>query len=317
MPTVPIRPIITGDAQIDTFARDVVAYLRRLEAGVGPTGPAGAAGANGSNGTNGTNGTNGAAGPPGEFAPVADIGSSVARWQYTETTASLPNLVSGGASCTMAGGGGSDGNGAGVFDSTSRSCRIYDGSSGLYTTTGALTAPTSALTLCLFIKPLLNGASATAPRVLFGISMVANPGDPATTPTDWIVAAYATGGQSVQEGQMPWKASVRRSGVGTFDTSDFTSGGGKERAMIKLGVWSHIAITFDGSNARTYVNGISEGTAASSGTLDTSANERIGVGRLGTGQNGQACQFADMRLYNAALSASDIMTLAMSGKATV
>lgn len=316
--TVPIRPVVTGDAQIDRFTREVVAYLRGLESGVGPAGPAGANGANGSNGTNGTNGAAGAAGPPGSFAPVADVASSVARWQYTEATigsASLPNLVSGGASCTMAGGA-NEGGGAGIFDSTSRSCRVYDGSKGVYTTAGAITAPTTALTLALFIRPLLNGASATAPRVLFGISKVANPGDPATTPTDWIVAAYATGGQSVQEGQMVWKAGVKRSGVGSHDTADFTSGSGKERALLVLGSWSHLAVTFDGTNMRVYVNGLSEATVASSGTLDTSGTESIGVGRIGTGQNGQACQFCDMRLYNAALSAADVMALAMSSKVT-
>jgi hypothetical protein len=73
--------------------------------------------------------------------------------------------------------------------------------------------------------------------------------------------------------------------------------------------WYHLARTYDGAYLRIYINGAQVATASASGTLDTSSNALI-IGKndlYGTSTwNGS---MDDVRLYNRALSASDVLTL--------
>lgn len=98
----------------------------------------------------------------------------------------------------------------------------------------------------------------------------------------------------------PWPAltarfgSVDRSAVGT--------------ARLTLGVWTHLAATYDGAVMRLYVNGVQVGTRAQTGNMNVSAHAlRIG-GNAVWGDEYFAGLIDDVRIYNRALTASEIQT---------
>ena len=75
--------------------------------------------------------------------------------------------------------------------------------------------------------------------------------------------------------------------------------------QLNANVWSHLAATFDGSTHRLFVNGVLVGSNAAAGTLtQTSGPFRIGGNPVwGDWFNGA---IDDMRVYNRALSASEV-----------
>jgi hypothetical protein len=77
---------------------------------------------------------------------------------------------------------------------------------------------------------------------------------------------------------------------------------------LPLGAWSHVAVTYDGTFLRTYVNGVQVGTAGASGPIITSNNPlRIGGDTVWPDEffNGA---IDEVRVYNRPLSASEIAT---------
>jgi hypothetical protein len=78
-------------------------------------------------------------------------------------------------------------------------------------------------------------------------------------------------------------------------------------AQLPLNTWSHLAVTFDNSTLRIFVNGVQVGSRAVAGPLLTST----GVLRFG-GNSIWGEYFAgrldDIRIYNRALSAAEIQT---------
>jgi glucose/arabinose dehydrogenase len=78
-------------------------------------------------------------------------------------------------------------------------------------------------------------------------------------------------------------------------------------SSLPANTWTHLATTFDGAAVRIYVNGALAGTVAATGTMPTStAPFRIG----GNAVWGEffAGQVDDLRLYDRALSAGEIVT---------
>ncbi len=74
-----------------------------------------------------------------------------------------------------------------------------------------------------------------------------------------------------------------------------------------LNVWTHLAVTFDGSTERLYVNGTLVTSVAKSGSMATSSNPlRIG-GNTVWGEY-FAGLIDEVRVYNRALSAAEIQT---------
>jgi hypothetical protein len=78
-------------------------------------------------------------------------------------------------------------------------------------------------------------------------------------------------------------------------------------AALALNTWSHIAVTYDGSALRLYVNGALAATTAVSGTIPVSS------GVLRMGGNAQWGEWFgglldDVRIYNRSLSAGEIAT---------
>jgi len=75
--------------------------------------------------------------------------------------------------------------------------------------------------------------------------------------------------------------------------------------VVPADVWTHIAVTFDGSNRRHYINGELVGTFAETGPLTTSTNEV----RIGSDVNWQltpAGRIDEVRLWNVARSQSQL-----------
>jgi hypothetical protein len=82
------------------------------------------------------------------------------------------------------------------------------------------------------------------------------------------------------------------------------------------GTWVHIAGTYDGTTFRLYVNATQEATASSTGVLFNSPDS-VEIGRHGYGAldetNGSIAQ---PRIYNRALTASEVLRNYNSGKNT-
>ena len=72
---------------------------------------------------------------------------------------------------------------------------------------------------------------------------------------------------------------------------------------LPLDTWSHVAMTYDGSMLRLYINGAEAGSRAATGTLVPASPPEAGI--LG-GASAFAGTIDELRLYRRALSASEI-----------
>ncbi len=77
-------------------------------------------------------------------------------------------------------------------------------------------------------------------------------------------------------------------------------------ATLPANQWSHVALTYDGTTMRLYVNGSQATTTNTSGTI-VSGNNPLYIGGTSLGEvfNGR---IDEVRLYNRALSAADVST---------
>jgi hypothetical protein len=91
-----------------------------------------------------------------------------------------------------------------------------------------------------------------------------------------------------------------------LDTND--DAGVQGSTTLSTGTWYHVAATWDGSNVRIYVNGVLDNTpTARTGTIGTDTRAAYIGGRAGADLFDGGLY--DVRLYNRALSASEISTL--------
>lgn len=103
-------------------------------------------------------------------------------------------------------------------------------------------------------------------------------------------------------------------GSASCSTLYMTNGPGtiNSNKSICTGVWSYIAITFDGTNSIFYINGVKQGT--SSTLTYPSSTQDTGIGRAPARTllpfNGL---IADVQIYNTALSSAQIATLYAGG----
>ncbi|SNZ05679.1 Carboxypeptidase regulatory-like domain-containing protein [Natronoarchaeum philippinense] len=74
--------------------------------------------------------------------------------------------------------------------------------------------------------------------------------------------------------------------------------------------WHHVVGTYDGSEARIYVNGTLKGTQAVSGTLANASGSPLGIGEnLATGGRNLDGTIDELRLYDRALSDAEVQAL--------
>jgi hypothetical protein len=97
----------------------------------------------------------------------------------------------------------------------------------------------------------------------------------------------------------------RPAGYVATTTGFYEAAGG---SGLPLATWTHVAVTYDGTYLRTYVNGVLAGTAGASGSILTSANPlRIGGNTIWPDEyfNGA---IDEVRVYNRPLSATELVT---------
>jgi hypothetical protein len=69
--------------------------------------------------------------------------------------------------------------------------------------------------------------------------------------------------------------------------------------------WVHVALTYDGSTLKGYINGVSIGSVSASGTFGSSTNN-FRIGEQTAGVNPSSATIDEVRIYNRALSAAEI-----------
>ena len=73
--------------------------------------------------------------------------------------------------------------------------------------------------------------------------------------------------------------------------------------------WMHVAATWDGSNMRMYINGVLETTGAQT-VAPVASTDNLGIGATSAGTNNFYGRLDDVRMYNRALTLSEIQALA-------
>ncbi len=93
-----------------------------------------------------------------------------------------------------------------------------------------------------------------------------------------------------------------------FGTGGDTWKGVIANNVLPIGQWSHVAVTFDGSEMELYVNGKSVAFNSSfAGSLPTTSVSQLSIGRINTAFAGSV---DEVRLYNRALTEGEVSQLA-------
>ena len=82
----------------------------------------------------------------------------------------------------------------------------------------------------------------------------------------------------------------------------------------QLGTWYHVAMSYDGAALRLYVNGAMDASAAVNGPINVTANS-LKIGSDGTGPWNFIGLIDEVSLYNRALTAPEIASIAQAGAA--
>jgi len=99
------------------------------------------------------------------------------------------------------------------------------------------------------------------------------------------------------------QGSLRPAGGATYNGSESYVA---SPSVIPLNAWTHLAVTYDGTMMKLYVNGVQVASKAASGTIETNSNPlRIG-GNVPYGQYFEG-MIDEVRVYNRALSATEII----------
>jgi fibronectin type 3 domain-containing protein len=125
--------------------------------------------------------------------------------------------------------------------------------------------------------------------------------NPTTSPNGWRDIVYKGNDNYYLEGSTT--TGSRPAGGGTFGGSNANAFGA---SPLTTNVWTHMAVTYDGSTIRLYVNGVLAGSQAKTGTITTSSNPlQIGGDNFFGNQyfNGS---IDEVRVYSGALSVAAI-----------
>jgi regulation of enolase protein 1 (concanavalin A-like superfamily) len=108
--------------------------------------------------------------------------------------------------------------------------------------------------------------------------------------------------------QMMWQIEANQT-TGALTFSRNGSGPGSGNPVLKVGEWTHVAVTFDKTTARFYVNGTQTGSGGFSFGSDKNSTLEFGCDNSGGGNpfNGA---LDDVRLYDIVLTPAEVLTLA-------
>lgn len=114
----------------------------------------------------------------------------------------------------------------------------------------------------------------------------------------WMVSTVSHGGQMRLRARLKTSAS----------TTTLIGAGG----ALALGVWTHVAATYDGVTLRLYEDSVLVGSVAQSGLIATSPSLPVAVGNqpLGAGNRPFAGHLDDVRIFDRALGRAELQTLA-------
>ncbi len=77
-----------------------------------------------------------------------------------------------------------------------------------------------------------------------------------------------------------------------------------------LNIWTHIAMVYDGSNLKIYVNGVEDNSVALTGDLNPASSTPLRIGEYGGGSGYELNGYVDdVRVYSRALSDSEIQDI--------
>ena len=107
---------------------------------------------------------------------------------------------------------------------------------------------------------------------------------------------------------MMWHVEVNRDNgtIGFARTDVYPDSGG---ATLPLGTWAHVAVTFDGTTATFYLNGVRTGSGSFSFGLDTQAALHFGSDDP-NGGNAFDGALDEIRIYDQVLTGAEILKLA-------
>jgi hypothetical protein len=130
----------------------------------------------------------------------------------------------------------------------------------------------------------------------------------------------------VQGGSGTWRSILMKNKILGFELNSgngitlfFGNGsawgsGVNSASTVSMNQWVHVAGTRPGSTVTMYIDGVSDGTGSNSATGSNSLSLGIGARQLVSSANGHLPGIIDdVRLYNTALSASDVSALAAMG----
>lgn len=178
-------------------------------------------------------------------------------------------------------------------------------------------APARAFTN-LFSTTLVSASSQYWNRTVYDATL--NPSGSTLTVAGWVkLPTPGVGSLQTIAGMAPnnsdWSYVIGLSGGG--QAIILTKAGGNQVAKaggttLSANTWYHIAMTYDGSTMTVYLNGVSDGTIAQSGTLfSNSPTGRfiIGASNDGTVDSLLNGQIDDVRVWSRSLSSSEILSL--------
>lgn len=205
-------------------------------------------------------------------------------WKLDETSGTIANNLSSSANGTLSGG--LDFSINGTSGKVSRALDLNGSSHYIDVTNSSLLNPTH-VTVSVWVY--IHSYPVAYPRVVAKDSAVGDAGQA------YHMIVHNNGKVFFRINNSGWKG-------GDFDTS------------LSLNTWYHLVGTFDGSEVKAYINGVQEATTyAFSGTIDTSDGDNLTIGFQPGSSNYFDGLIDDVRIYDYALSLSQIQGLYQLG----
>jgi hypothetical protein len=170
----------------------------------------------------------------------------------------------------------------GALGGSPNTASTADGVDDYISVTDSATLSPAAITVETWVK--VNAYSGSFPRLVSKLGS-----------HELIMYTYAG-----TQGRLEWKVTSGSPAVTVNTTTVYAD-------RLLLGEWYHVAATFDGSNARIYINGAQKATAAATGALVDSNQPTYIAARSATDRH-IAATLDEVAIYPAALAAGRIAT---------